>query len=61
MAKKPRKTITEEGWYWWRLRPDDEWEPRYFVYNEHIEKWVIRGIKQSPTRNAKEGMLGDSI
>ena len=59
--KKVRKVVTEEGWHWWRLRPEDEWTPRYFVYNPHCEKWIIRGINSTPTRCAKEGILGELV
>jgi len=59
MGKK--KTMTDEGWYWWKLTPKDEEEPRYFKYNEKTGKWIIRGIKQRPTRDAKEGITGELI
>lgn len=59
--KKTKKAIAGEGWYWWRLRPTDEWEPRYFVYNQFTGKWIIRGINSTPTRCAKEGTLGAKV
>ena len=61
MSKKNRTVVTEEGWYWWRLTPNDDWEPRYFKFNEQIEKFIIRGIERRPTRDSKEGMIGPSI
>jgi hypothetical protein len=60
-VKAPRNEVKTDGWYWWKLSPKDEWEPRYFKFNEKTGKWIIRGIKQRPTRDHKEGMLGLSI
>lgn len=61
MGKSKRNTVTEEGWYWWRLTPNDEWEPRYFKHNEQIDKMIIRGVERRPTRCSKEGMVGERI
>ena len=61
MPKQKRFEVTEEGWYWWRLTPKDDWEPRYFKHNEQIGKMVIRGIEQRPTRDSKEGMVQGRI
>ena len=59
--KKVRNEVKEDGWYGWRLNPNDEWEPRYFKHKEKTNSWIIRGIKQTPTRDHKEGFLGEHI
>jgi len=55
------KKVTEEGWYWWKLKPDDKWEPRYFRYNDKLNKFIIVGRERTPTRCSKEGMIGHTI
>ena len=43
------------------MSPKDKWEPRLFKYNKKLEKWIIQGIIQRPTRDSKEGILKNSV